>query len=231
MLFLTSNLEPLTSFSYTYDKVGNRLSQVTTSQGHQDTSNYTYDKICQLKTSTRTPEYKFEGFLYDSVGNRTTERQNYQDTEYFTNNLNQYTETKLYLDSSTYLPETFTYDLKGNLTTRSLADSQTTYSYDYENRLTQVTRNQSPVASYKYDFLGRMIQLANSLTGEQVNYIYDGDHIIAEYDSSGNLLKKYIYGPNIVRKRPSLTISLINVKFMVYFLLEGRGCEIISLSP
>ena len=50
-------------------------------------------------------------------------------------------------------------------------------------------------ANYKYDAFGRRIQ--KDVGGVIINYIYDGDQIIAEYDSSGNLTKKFIYGPGI----------------------------------
>jgi RHS repeat-associated protein len=50
-------------------------------------------------------------------------------------------------------------------------------------------------ANYKYDAFGRRIQ--KDVGGVITNYIYDGDQLIAEYDGSGNLTKKFIYGPGI----------------------------------
>ena len=50
--------------------------------------------------------------------------------------------------------------------------------------------------TYTYDASGRRIE--KKYDGITVlKYVYDGDSCIAEYDSSGNLRRKYIYGPGI----------------------------------
>jgi RHS repeat-associated protein len=50
--------------------------------------------------------------------------------------------------------------------------------------------------SYTYDAAGRRVQKA--VDGQTTTkYVYDGDHCIAEYDGSGSLLRKYIYGPRV----------------------------------
>jgi len=50
--------------------------------------------------------------------------------------------------------------------------------------------------SYTYDPAGRRIE--KKVDGAtEVKYVYDGDHIIAEYDGSNSLLRKYIHGPGI----------------------------------
>ncbi len=49
--------------------------------------------------------------------------------------------------------------------------------------------------TYTYDPSGRRI--AKDVDGEVTKYVYDGDHCIAEYDGSNNLLRKYIHGPSI----------------------------------
>jgi len=38
-------------------------------------------------------------------------------------------------------------------------------------------------------------------------YLYDGDQLIAEYDGSGNLITKYIYGPGIDEPVKGLSLS------------------------
>jgi RHS repeat-associated protein len=50
--------------------------------------------------------------------------------------------------------------------------------------------------TYTYDAEGRRI--AKKYDGQTIlTYVYDGDRCIAEYDSSNNLRRKYIYGPGI----------------------------------
>jgi RHS repeat-associated protein len=47
---------------------------------------------------------------------------------------------------------------------------------------------------YAYDPAGRRIE--KKVDGAtQVKYVYDGDHIIAEYNNAGTLLRKYVHGP------------------------------------
>jgi len=49
--------------------------------------------------------------------------------------------------------------------------------------------------TYTYDQVGRRIK-KNVVGSHIVKYVYDGGHVIAEYDDSG-LLRKYIYGPRV----------------------------------
>jgi len=52
--------------------------------------------------------------------------------------------------------------------------------------------------TYTYDPAGRCIK-KNVNGSYMVKYVYDGDHVIAEYDNI-NLLRKYIYGARVERK-------------------------------
>jgi len=47
---------------------------------------------------------------------------------------------------------------------------------------------------YTYDPAGRRIEKKVDGT-TQVKYVYDGDHILAEYNNAGTLLRKYVHGP------------------------------------
>lgn len=73
------------------------------------------------------------------------------------------------------------------------------YYYDCENRLTDVNDvNDTPVASYTYDFAGRRVKKV--VYGEPNvirRYLYDGDRVIAEYDEYGLIKASFIYGPGI----------------------------------
>ena len=96
---------------------------------------------------------------------------------YTANGLNQY---------KTAGAATFTYDANGNLT----GDGTYTYTYDVENRL--ITK--SGGLSLAYDPNGRLWQTAGGATGT-TRYLYDGDELVAEYSSSGTVLRRYIHGP------------------------------------
>ncbi|MBN1508553.1 MAG: hypothetical protein JW955_17015, partial [Sedimentisphaerales bacterium] len=63
------------------------------------------------------------------------------------------------------------------------------------------------VITYTYDPAGRRIEKKyDAIT--QMKYVYDGDHIIAEYDGFTNLLHKYIYGPDVDQSRQWLDGTL-----------------------
>jgi len=49
--------------------------------------------------------------------------------------------------------------------------------------------------AYKHDVTGRRVE--KKVDGYSTRYVYDGPHVIAEYDGNNNLLRKYIYGPGI----------------------------------
>jgi len=168
----------ISTFAYSYDKAGNRLSMTTQAGIH----NYTYDKLYQLKSVDYPQGVAFpdQTFNYDGVGNRT-QTVNGGTTNYASNNLNQY---------STVGSTNYAYDSNGNLS----SDGTFTYAYDYENRLTSATKS-GTTANYKYDAFGRRIE--KTVNGTITKFIYDGDQIIAEYDGAGALISKFVYGAGI----------------------------------
>jgi RHS repeat-associated protein len=97
---------------------------------------------------------------------------------YAVNGLNQYTAAG---------PSTFLYDANGNLA----KDGSTAFVYGAENRLVSAAGGKN--ASLTYDPLGRLFQVASGTA--TTRFLYDGDRMIAEYDGSGNLLKRYAHGP------------------------------------
>lgn len=99
-------------------------------------------------------------------------------TNYSANGLNQYTSVA---------GASFTYDANGNLT----SDGATGYTYDVENRV--VSASGAHIATLTYDPLGRLFQVATSSATTQ--FLYDGDQMVAEYNGSGTLLRRYVHGP------------------------------------
>src|SRR5579885_1268255 len=75
----------------------------------------------------------------------------------------------------------------------------TAYTYDYRNRLTEVTQGGTVIATYTYDPLDRRIGIDDS--GTQTWTVYDGhgadDHPYADFNGSGTLLNRYIWGPGV----------------------------------
>jgi len=94
---------------------------------------------------------------------------------YTTNGLNQYTAAG---------SASFGYDLNGNLT----SDGSRTYVYDIENRLVSAT----PAVTLAYDPLGRLYQVT-ATNGAITRFLYDGDALVAEYDASGAMTRRYVH--------------------------------------
>jgi RHS repeat-associated protein len=87
---------------------------------------------------------------------------------------------------------TFLYDNNGNLIDYGINN----YTYDYENRLVEVTRKSDNeiLAQYKYDALGRRTEKNSG--GLTVSYFYDGDRVIEESINSGQVAV-YVYGQGV----------------------------------
>jgi len=163
----------ISSYGYSYDNVGNRLT-MTTPEG---TTQYLYDKLYRL-IQVIPPAAGQTNYNYDEAGNRTTVAEDGSTSIYNSNNLNQYTQVN---------GNNYSYDGNGNLT----SDGLKTYTYDYENRLISVEQ-QGVKTEYLYDPFGRRI---SKMTPTSItNYIYAGAHVIMEKDGAGAVKAKYIYG-------------------------------------
>ncbi len=143
---------------------------------------YTYDDANQL-TNIKYPNSEVK-FNFDAVGNRLNVETNLAITPYLTNKLNQYTEV-----GKTH----FEYDLNGNLETQTLNGNKISYEWNENNQLKRVIGN-GVQTSYDYDYGGRLVsKVAN---GIERHYVWDRENLVAEMDSSGNLLTRYVYGSN-----------------------------------
>ncbi|MHB9069028.1 MAG: RHS repeat-associated core domain-containing protein [Sedimentisphaerales bacterium] len=192
-----------------YDNVGNRLNMVVNSREDK----YTYDEIYRLISVDYNDGNSTE-YIYDCLSN-WVDVDDGTPISFLHNRLNQYTS----VDGVNY-----GYDLNGNLTN----DGIYRYYYDCENRLIDVNNaaDDSLVAHYAYDYLGRRISKLTTNDQTLTTYVYDGDQIIAEYDGSGNLLRKFIYGPGI--DEPIMMIDA-STSSRYYYHYDGLG-SVVALS-
>ena len=91
----------------------------------------------------------------------------------------------------------FTYDLRGNLT----SDGLRTFQYDFDNQLTNVYVSGQWRVGFTYDGLGRLrikreYSHTDALTNE-VRYVYDGMLPVQERDSANNVTVTYTRGPDL----------------------------------
>jgi RHS repeat-associated protein len=103
-------------------------------------------------------------------------------------------------------PASFTYDGNGNLT----SDGTNTYTYDVENRLVTATDSQGNVTTLTYDPLGRLFEVVQkkaTKTNSDTRFVYDGDALAVEYNSSGTVTNRYVHGSNAAADDPLVWYS------------------------
>jgi RHS repeat-associated protein len=87
--------------------------------------------------------------------------------------------------------QAMSYDCDGNQT----FDGANTYTYDPRNRLMTVTNGGTSVATYGYDPAGRRV--SKTVGSTVTKFLNDGEDEIAEYDTSGDVLRRFVPGPAI----------------------------------
>jgi len=169
----------ISSYAYTNDDVGNRLTMTTLEGVHT----YGYDEIYQLTSAAHPePANPPESYSYDPAGNRLTSSDHTDWTYDSANRL------------LSYDGVSFAYDPSGNTTGKTDPSGSTTYVHDFDNRLVEVTTPTS-TATYTYDPFGT--RLAKTVDGATMWFLYHGEDIIAEYDDSGVIQNTYLHGRGI----------------------------------
>lgn len=184
---VTHQLGPtiINSFTYAYDKVGNRITKLDRNGSY----NYTYDTLYRLvQAVTPLPSNPLETYTYDPVGNRENSNQNGLSTFNAGNQLTQ---------DSSFL---YQYDANGNQIrkTSKATGEFTLFEYTAENQLVRAVSADTTI-NYKYDGLGRRVEKEVTQAGvtKVTRYIYDNEDILLELDGSNNIVARYTHGPGI----------------------------------
>jgi RHS repeat-associated protein len=171
-------------YQYTYSPT-NLLDHAS---DHGVSVDYGYDATGQLTGATYS-DSRSEFYHYDSNGNRTS---SYLSTHYEV----MHNQT---LSDDHFL---YTYDGDGNLSTKTdrVSGNVTTYRYDLRNRLVSVVEKTSAgviinEVEYKYDVLDRRI--SQTLNGETLLTVYEGQNVWADFDVSGAVKARYLLGNKI----------------------------------
>nr|MDA8165358.1 RHS repeat-associated core domain-containing protein [Desulfobacteraceae bacterium] len=204
----------LSAFTYTHDKIGNRLTGTALDLHQHGTKlEYEYDPVyrllealpVKLEGKDKPQPNRAEDFAYDPVGNRLAGPRTAEASTY--NQDNQLLQGPKY---------SYQYDRNGNLTGKIGFDEDGkyvswSYAYDYENRLIRVTQmdgEETKVLSFKYDPFGRRIEkkveeLEDKDEARTYAYVYDNEDIILETltksdDGKGRTeTTRYLHGPGI----------------------------------
>jgi RHS repeat-associated protein len=168
---------PLMTSNYSYSPAGN----VTAKSSDQANYTYQYDALYRL-TGVANPVSK-EGFTYDDVGNRITSADVQGSWSYNGNN-----------ELLGYGDILYEYDLNGNTIRKTDQTGTTTYTYDVDDRLIQISNPQSEIHNYYYDPFGK--RLSKEVSGVRTYFFYSDEGLIGEYDSTGGEIKTYGYVPD-----------------------------------
>lgn len=85
------------------------------------------------------------------------------------------------------------HDNNGNTLTKVVGSNTTSYTWDFENRLTSVTLPGSGgTVAFKYDPFGRRIYKSSSAATSI--YAYDGDNLVEETNGTGAVVARYSEG-------------------------------------
>jgi RHS repeat-associated protein len=176
---------------YAYDNAGNRTNK--TNYLNNITENYTFDVLYQLTQVTQGTTTT-ESYTYEAVGNRLS---SLGMSGYAYNSSNQLTSTPA---------AAFTYDANGNPLTKTDTNGVTSYTWDFMNRLTSVTLpGTGGTVTFKYDPFGKRIQ--KSGPAGTINYLYSRADALADIDSSGAFIARYLQSGGVDQPLASVTAN------------------------
>lgn len=236
----------ISTFDYSYDKVGNRTGVV---EANGDHVTWSYDKTYQLIREQRSGDNSYYvTHTYDPAGNRSVKNENGSCTTFTYDTANQL-ETSLDNSGTT----TYTYDSTGNLTVQNAPIGRTTHTWDAENHLIIVKTPDNIVNTMTYRADGLRVAKQDS-TGTS-KFIWDGKNILHETDSNGttqatytlqsfeygNLLSQFrnetssFYHFDAIGATDSLTDSAQAVsdyyKYKAYGEMIDNGSSIVTVNP
>jgi RHS repeat-associated protein len=221
----------IVGFTYTYDRVGNKLTEGKLHDPN-NSETYTYDSAYRLVTFHRaaggiTPSQT--SWTLDGVGNwdavsggAGAETRQYSSDNEIISRTSGSTTTNVVSDDN------------GNETD----DGTYVYTYDALNRLRTATRKSDGmmVAAYAYDAEGRRIDKVVTNSGAldgTTYYDLDGQREIEEHDGAGALAQQYVYGMyvdeplvvdgNLSGMTPTRLFYFQNALYSVYALTDTTG--------
>jgi RHS repeat-associated protein len=184
--------------TYGFDDAS-RITALTDRQGAAALQSATiaYDNLDRLTSAVNPASYN-QTFVYDLVGNRTSETVSGASTA-----LGYGAASNRLVQNGT---QTISYDNSGNTT----SDGTFSYSYSGRNRLVQVSQGASTLATYKHNALGQRV--AKTLGGTTTLFAYDeAGHLLGEYDSSGGMIQETVWmydTPVATLRRSGLTTTI-----------------------
>lgn len=204
------------TYAYTYDANGNRLTQVemqsALSGGATVTTTYSYDAMDRV-ISVDYGNGRSMAYTYDKVGNRLTEagvdpvtgfpvsrsfsyRQLVGREDVTYNNVNVLTQIVDHLAPE--LTVTYEYDANLNQTAKIIGDERNEYTFDVRDLMVSTVISDT-VTRFDYDSDGLRVKKVSATA--ETRYLYDENAVLVEYGNAANGLTtvhKYDYGYDLL---------------------------------
>lgn len=199
------------TFTYTYDDAGN-VTQLDYPNGCKEKRTYYNNGRLETLTHERPDATQLVAYTYyyDGAGNITSMDRKEAVEREFDAELTNYT----YNDANEILTagtSTFRFDANGNQTRETAADGTTQYSYDFENRLTQLDPPGAGNAmTFGYNGVGDRLKTVDS--GTEKRYLLDINKaltdVLADMNASNDPQQYYLYGLGLVGRVDAATGDL-----------------------
>jgi RHS repeat-associated protein len=201
----------LSSFGYKYDPAGNRLRVI---EANGDTVTWSYDKTYQLTNEKRSGTNSYNvTYLYDPAGNRLRKTDSSTISTTIYDAANQIIKANAAGTITTYL-----FDANGNQQ-RTTASVVTTYTWDFENRLTKIRQGSATplINTMAYDGDGKRVRKDDSVgTFKQ---IWDGSRILEETDQNDLIVGLYTMKPDLFGN----LVSQLRASTSSFYLFDAMG--------
>jgi RHS repeat-associated protein len=174
----SANGASIWSVSLSHDLIGRLTNRVETTGGVTTTNGYTYDIAGRLQQVWRNGSLATT-YTYDTNGNR----------------LSRNSETATYDAQDrvqSYFGTTFGWSPNGSLQTSTTGGQTTTFTYDVRGALTTVALPGGSNIDYLIDAGGRRI--GKSVAGSLVQgFLYDSLRVVAELDGTSQIVSQFVY--------------------------------------
>lgn len=171
----------LKKLNYAYDETGNLKECVENDVG---LTKYKYDKVGRLGAVIKW-DGKTRSYEYDPAGNRIS-----------MNDFDGKTITYKYNVGNQLIRAggiSFEYDPDGNMVSKRDNDRLSSFLYDGNNFLTEVTTIKTGTTQYGYGPFGERLFKENN--GKKTSYVHDNEDILWELSAGGDVIAEYTHGP------------------------------------
>lgn len=178
--YMNSSNSIVSGYTYEYDENGNIVKMI---EADGNVTIYGYDAINQLINVTYPAGSTVE-YTYDAMGNRMELKNNAVLTNYTYDDIDRLQKAG---------EASYKWDSNGNLISKTDTNGTTAYSYNYEDKLVQITFPDGTTNKFAYYPDGRRLSKTDR-AGKTTNFFYDGDNMILEKNESGNTVSRYTSG-------------------------------------